>query len=230
MEQSTINKVPIVITDETNTTPAVTVGRLSHSERQSSRWDIRNAPRNYLSLVGFQIGSAVFSFASVWLITRYLGSTGYGGVVAVIAASQVAQVMVNWTSAAVVRFGVDEFVENATIARTFWVRSIILVINLAVILAISPFWFAPLAGWLKLSSAMLGLVLGHFVVTVLWVHIQMSLQGAKMIRVQGLLQMLERTLIFAAILSLAAAQTIQLSYVVICYIVAPGAMAIIGAI
>jgi O-antigen/teichoic acid export membrane protein len=217
-----------VITDDTNATPAVTVGRVSHSERQSSSWDIRNAPRNYLSLIAFQISSAAFSFATVWLITRFLGSEGYGGVVAVIAASQVAQVLVNWTSAAVVRFGADEFVETAAIARTFWVRLIILVLNLAAILAVSPFWFAPLAGWLKLTPAMFGLVVAHLIVTVLWVHIQMSLQGAKMIRVQGLLQMLERGLIFAAVLCLAAAHALQLSNVVICYIAAPAVMAVFG--
>jgi O-antigen/teichoic acid export membrane protein len=162
------------------------------------------------------------------VVTRYLGSEGYGGVVAVIAASQVAQVLVNWTSAAVVRFGADEFVEKATIARTFWVRFLILFLNLAAILALAPLWFAPLAGWLKLSPAMFGLVVAHLVVTVLWVHIQMSLQGVKMIRVQGLLQMLERALIFAAVLSLAATHVFQLSNVVICYIAAPAIMAVFG--
>ena len=59
-------------------------------ERQSSSWDIRNAPRNYAALVAYQVLSAAFSFGAVWLITRHLGSEGYGGIVAIIAASQVA--------------------------------------------------------------------------------------------------------------------------------------------
>jgi O-antigen/teichoic acid export membrane protein len=53
------------------------------SDRQSSGWDIKNAFRNYSTLVAAQVVVAVFSFASVWLITRYLGTDGYGGVVAV---------------------------------------------------------------------------------------------------------------------------------------------------
>ena len=87
-----------VTSDPTSNGSAVPEQISAASERQSSTWDIRNAPRNYISLVVFQAGSAFFSFASVWLITRYLGAQGYGGIVAVIAASQVAQVLINWTS------------------------------------------------------------------------------------------------------------------------------------
>jgi O-antigen/teichoic acid export membrane protein len=106
------------------------------SERQSSDWDVKNAPKNYISLVFSQGGSVIFAFASVWLLTRVLGSDGYGSVVAIIAASQVAQVLVNWTSFSVVRFGVDEFVETQKIARTFWVRFAILAVNM--VLAAGP--------------------------------------------------------------------------------------------
>ncbi len=94
----------------------------SQDDRRSSGWDIRNAAGNYTALIVYQAGISIFSFAAVWLITRSLGSEGYGGIVAVIAASQVAQVAVNWTSIAVVRYGVDEFIETSAIARTFWTR------------------------------------------------------------------------------------------------------------
>ena len=106
----------------------------SKNERQSANWDIQNAPKNYVSLVLTQTGSAFFAFASVWLITKTLGSEGYGGIVAIIAASQIAQVLVNWTSVAVVRFGVDEFIETEKIARTFWLRLFILLPNLLLVL------------------------------------------------------------------------------------------------
>lgn len=56
-----------------------------------------------------QVGGAIFSFASVLLITRYLGSEGYGAIIALIAASQIAQMLVNWSSLAVSRFGTEEF-------------------------------------------------------------------------------------------------------------------------
>ena len=200
------------------------------SERQGSGWDIRNAPRNYVSLIAFQVASAAFSFAAVWLITRRLGSEGYGGIVAVIAASQVAQVIVNWTSIAVVRFGVDEFVEFARIARTFWIRLVILLVNLALVLALSVFWFPPLAEYLKLSPDAFWLVVVHFGVTALWLHVQMSLQAAKMLRVQGFLQMLERLLIFVGILTLFASNYLEFYWAVICYISAPALMIVAGVV
>lgn len=198
------------------------------SDRRTSAWDIRNAPRNYLSLIAFQAGSAVFSFAAVGLITRYLGSEGYGGVVAVIAASQVAQVFVNWTSVAVVRFGVDEFVETERIARTFWLRSIVLVVNLALVGVLAPFWFTPLADWLRLTPESFWFVLAHFAVTVVWIHIQMSLQAAKLPRTQGFLMMVERLLIFGGLFGLVSAASLTPSGAVISYIAAPAAMIFVG--
>lgn len=203
---------------------------LGSSERQSSGWDIRNASRNYLSLVLFQIGSAALSFGAVWLITRQrnLGPEGYGAVVAIIAASQVAQILVNWTSIAVVRFGVDEFVESAVISRTFWSRFIILFANMVLVLALSGLWFTPLADWLKLAPGAFWLVIAHFIFTALWLHVQMSLQGAKMLQTQGLLQMIERLLIFMGIVLLLASNRLEFKYVVSCYIAAPAVMIAAG--
>lgn len=198
------------------------------AERRTSGWDIRNAPRNYISLVIYQAGSALLSFGAVWLITRYLGSEGYGGIVAIIAASQVAQVLVNWTSTAVVRFGVDEFIETQKIARTFWVRLIVLTVNFVLVAAASGLWFPPLAGWLKLPAEAFALVISHFAVTVFWIHVQMSLQAAKMPRVQGALQMFERLLIFAGLLLLIYAGRFEFFWVAVCYIAAPAAMVVIG--
>lgn len=198
------------------------------SERRSSSWDIRNAPRNYITLVLTQFGSALFSFAAVWLITRHLGSEGYGGIVAIVAASQVAQVLVNWTSVAAVRFGVDEFIETQRIARTFWVRLIVVVVNLALAAALSYLWFPPLASWLKLSPDTVWLVLGHFTAAVFWIHVQMGLQAAKMTQMQGGLLMLERLLIFVGLVGLVAANSLTGTTALVCYIAAPAVMIVLG--
>src|SRR5690349_18740081 len=90
---------------------------LEDGGRRTSKWDIRNAPKNYLWLMVYQGGAAVFAFAAVWLITQKTGKGGYGLVVAIIAASQIAQIFTNWTTVAVVKYGVEEFVEFETIAR-----------------------------------------------------------------------------------------------------------------
>lgn len=190
-------------------------------ERRSSGWDIRNAPRNYIWLIIFQAGSALFSFAVVWLITRTMGGEGYGSIVAVIAASQIVQVFVNWTSISVIRFGVDEFVETSLISRTFWTRLAALLVNMALVLALTNFWFPHVADWLRLSPAAIWLVAAHFGMTALWLHVQMSLQGAKKLREQGLLQMVERALIFAGILGLAVTGKLSFTAAVMCYIAAP---------
>lgn len=191
------------------------------SERQSSNWDISNAPRNYLSLVLSQIGSAAFSFGAVWLITRHLGSEGYGGIVAIIAASQVAQVLVNWTCVAVVRFGVDEFIETEKIARIFWVRLIILAINLVLVLSLARFWFPPLADLLKLAPETFWLIFLHFAATAFWIHIQFSLQAVKRLTIQGGLIMVERLLLFISLLVLVSLGGLNSVSAVICYSVAP---------
>ncbi len=202
----------------------------SAAERQSSGWDIRNAPGNYISLILLQIAGALFSFGAVWLITRFLGSEGYGGIVAIIAASQTAQILVAWTGIAVIRFGVEEFIETEKIARVFWTRFLILSINLALVLVLSDYWFLPLAAWLKLPEETFRPVIWHFVVTVLWLHIQGSLQGVKLPRIQGILVMTERMLICAGLFALTAAASLTPYFAIVCYIAAPAIAAVIGLI
>ncbi len=198
------------------------------SGRQSANWDIENAPKNYFSLVLAQAGSAFFAFASVWLITKTLGAQGYGGVVAVIAASQVAQVFVNWTSVSVIRFGVDEFIETGKIARAFWLRFFILIPNLLLVLFAANLWFPPLAGWLKLPDETIWLVFLHFASTVLWIHVQFGLQAVKLPRLQGGLITVERVLIFSSLLILFAADKLSAFSAVLCYAVIPFLMTLTG--
>ncbi len=202
------------------------------SDRQSSGWDIRNAPGNYLWLILFQAGSALAAFGTVWLLTRpqHLGKEGYGGLFTVIVASQVVLVFVNWTAIAVVRFGVDEFIETAAVVRTFWTRFLIVAINVTAILALSPLWFEPLAGQLKLSPALFWLVISYFAVSAVWLHVQQGLQAAKMLRAQGFLLMLERLLTLAGIVALLVLGSLEFQSAVLCYIVAPVAVMIAGMI
>lgn len=197
-------------------------------ERQSANWDVQNAPKNYLSLVLTQGASAFFAFASVWLITKTLGSEGYGGIVAIIAASQVAQVLVNWTSLSVLRFGVDEFIETEKIARTFWLRLFILLPNLLLVLLTLNLWFPPLAGWLKLSAETSWLVFLHFAAMVLWIHIQFSLQAIKMPRLQGGLLTVERVLIFTSLLILLLIDKLNPVAALLCYAIVPLLMVFVG--
>ena len=198
------------------------------SERQSSAWDIRNAPKNYISLVIYQIGSAILSFASVWLITHYLGSDGYGSIVAVLAGSQVVQFFVNWTCVALARYGVEEFVETGAITKSFWARTVIFLPNTIFLLASNFLWLPLLAWWLKLPTEALWYLAIHFGVMAVWLHIQHAIQGAKLPRLQGVLQALERSLIFTVLVALAYFGRLDYLSGIAAYIAGPLVMSIIG--
>lgn len=197
-------------------------------ERQSARWDVRNAVRNYSTLVGAQVAVAAFSFASVWLITRMLGTEGYGGVVAIIAASQVAQMFVGWTGIALARYGVEEFVGTGKISDSFWARTAIFLPNTLIFLLFGSFWLPAVSSWLKLPPEAFWLVAEHFVASAFWLHIQQAMQAAKLPRLQGIMLAAERIAIFAGLVILAAIGRLSGSSAIICYIAAPTLMTIIG--
>jgi O-antigen/teichoic acid export membrane protein len=198
------------------------------AERQRSDWDVRNAPRNYILLVLSQGGVVIFGFAAIWLLTRKFGSQGYGGIVAIIAASQIAQVCVNWTSFSLVRFGVDEFVETQKIAKIFWTRFSILVVNIVLAFLLAKIWYPYIAASFNFLPETYWLVFGHFAVLALWNHVQISLQGAKMPSVQGFLLMAERISILLGILFFLAIGKLYILSVILCYIGSSIAVTLVG--
>ncbi len=197
-------------------------------ERREATWDIRYAFSNYLTLVASQILIALFSFGSVILCTRYLGADGYGVIVAVIAASSVAQIFVNWTCAGLTRLGVEEFVTVGEISKSFWARTIILIPNLLVMCAFSLAWLPLVASWLKLPAKAYVLVVAHFVVNSIWLHFQQSFQAAKLPRLQGVLLALERVVIFSLLGTLFLVGQFNWFTAVCSYILTPLLMSIIG--
>lgn len=199
-----------------------------NSDRRNASWDLSNAVRNYSTLVGMQIASAVFSFASVWLATRNLGAEGYGGIVAVIAASQVAQIFVNWTCVGLARYGVEEFVESGRISKSFWARSLIFLPNTIIFLAFSFLWLPIMSDWLKLPPEAAWFIIAHFLVSAIWFHVQHALQGAKLPRLQSVLLAIERILIFSVLLILVLSGKINYLSAIAAYIFAPLLMTFAG--
>ena len=122
---------------------------------------------------------------------------------------------------ALVRFGVDEFIETEKIARTFWLRLFILVANLILVLLASNLWFPPLAGWLKLSPDVFWLVFLHFAAAALWIHFQFSLQAVKRLTTQGWLITVERFLVFTSLLVFLSVGELNSVSAIICYTIAP---------
>lgn len=140
--------------------------------RRQASWDLQNIFKNYASLVAAQIGSAALAFGSVYLATRFFGTEGYGGIVAVLAASQTAQILINWTCVALARYGVQEYVETGAINRSFWARGLIFFLSVVVLLFCAPLWLPFFVAWLKLPPEVAPLILIHFVVAALWFHVQ----------------------------------------------------------
>jgi O-antigen/teichoic acid export membrane protein len=173
------------------------------TDRRSADWDLGAGASNYGALLFAQAGSALLSLLAVWLATDALGARGYGGVAALIAASQLAgSIAIQWTAASVFRHGCEEFVATGRIAETFWTRLTVLALNLALVVVLSPWWLPPVASWLEIGRDARSLVLLHLVTTSLSIHVQQSLYAAKLPRLQGLLQISERASLVAALAAL----------------------------
>ncbi|MCX7640294.1 MAG: hypothetical protein N2Z23_07625 [Pyrinomonadaceae bacterium] len=188
------------------------------NERQSLDWDIRNAFRNYLTLVFTQAISMCFSFASVWLITVYLGSEGYGSVVLAISISQLIQTTVNWTAVALARHAAEEFVRTGNINYSFWARSAVLILNIFLVALPLTFLIPLISEWTNLPLEFYVFVALHFLSQAFWLHIQHALQGAKLLKLQGRLLALERIIIFLLLAAFIANKNLNIYSALICYI------------
>ncbi len=198
-------------------------------DRRDASWDLRQGPKNYITLVTTQAASALFSFAAVWIATRYLGAAGYGGVVAVIAASQIVMLLaINWTGATVSRFGCEEFVETGRITSAFWSRLAILLPNLGLVAVAMPLWLPKLSELLHLPAKGGYLVFSLLIANSLWIHVQQALQGVKLLRLQGSLLTLERVLIFLAVCLLALSGKISVWSVGCVYVLGPLLASVVG--
>ena len=199
------------------------------ADRRDAGWDLRQGPKNYATLVVAQVASGLLSFAAVWLTTRMLGSAGYGGVIAIIAASQaIGQLAVNWTAVSLSRYGVQEFVETGRLAKSFWTRFWIFLPNVLLVIATSPLWLPPLSSLLKLPPRAHFFVLGHFLCNALWVHIQQGLQGAKLMRLQGSLLTFERVLVLLIVVACYLSGTASFLTIALAYIFAPLGASVAG--
>jgi O-antigen/teichoic acid export membrane protein len=192
------------------------------NQRRSAEWDVRCGPQNYLALVGSQTVSSALSFAAIAIATRILGSAGYGGIAAILAASQcISQVAVQWTAVSVSRYGCEEFVQTGRVARAFWTRLLILVPNLLLVIVASSWWLPPIADWLTIPASAYPLILAHFLATAFWVHVQQTLQAAKLPRLQGTLLAVERAQIVLILVALFFVGRASLLSVMWAYILAP---------
>lgn len=176
--------------------------RSDDSVRRDAGWDLRSGPANYAALLVWQVVTSICSFGAIWLGTHMLGPTRYGGIVALIAASQaIQQITIEWNSVAVFRYGCEEFVETGRIARTFWTRVMVTAPYVAAILISAHWWLPPVGRLLHLPSDLYPLVLLLFSVNLLDVHFQYSLRAAKLPRMQAMFAAVERLVILGCVIA-----------------------------
>jgi len=198
------------------------------TDRRSSSWDVQNALPNYATLIISQGGIILFSFLNFWYLTRVLGPEGYGGVVALIAASQTAQIFVGWTNLALARLGVEEYVTTGKIDKTFWSKTTISLGNIIFLLILVPFWLSPLSVWLKIPSDVFPLIIIHFVVATFGIHIQSALQAAKLLKLQSFFQLIERIVTFLLFLILFFSDQLTIISALLVYTISNLIVALLG--
>jgi O-antigen/teichoic acid export membrane protein len=187
------------------------------TERQSYDWDLRNAPRNYLTLVVSQLGIGLLSFASIWIATRILEADGFGKLSAMLLVSQLIQISIMWTGTALSRYGVQEFVENGDIRSTFWARTLILIPNWLAVVLLSPIWLPIFGYWFELPTHFFGVIVAHLSGLALSMHVQFSLQAAKLPRFQSYLLLIERVLTLLILSGLVLSNSASVGNTVLAY-------------
>src|SRR5204863_8934948 len=109
-----------------------------------------------------QAASGVLAFAATWLATRGLGVGGYGGLAAILAASQITgQIVLDWSAVSLWRYGCEEFVHSGKITAAFWTRLMVLGANLLFLILTAWWWLPAVTRWFHLAPPSGWIVLAH---------------------------------------------------------------------
>ncbi len=191
-------------------------------------WDKTNLFKNYLFNIFTQFGAALVSFLIVWTITRYSGTEVLAITVAVTAGSQAVLLFCNWTSIAVMRLGGEEFLKTQKVTFIFSARAVILVCNIAVIILLYPLWSSYLIRLLKIPEIAGPYLLCQFILMSLIAHFTGGFQAVKLLRVQGLLLLLEKGLSLLIILGVYFFSLVTWQNIMLAYLLAASTVVIVG--
>lgn len=209
--------------------PEISTHHQAINPRRLPKWDVEQGPANYVTLVATQLLSSGLALGTVWMATRELGSSGYGSVVAIMAASQLlSHVAVNWTALSLFRHGCEEFVQTGRIAHAFWTRLYLLALSILALAVTGSLWWSTVSTWLKLPPLAIWLVAAHLVTIALWMHVQQSLQAAKLPRWNGSLLAAERATVLLVVLFVAVRGNASILLVASAYIVGPLVASLVG--
>ena len=190
--------------------------------RRRSEWDVASGAGNYGVLVAGQAVGASLALGAAWLAAGMLGSGGYGGIAALIAASQLTSTFaIQWTAIALYRNGCEEFVATGRIATSFWNRLGLVAAGLVPLLLTARFWLPVLGRHLEIPASVLPLVLVHVATTAVATHVQQSLLAAKLPRLQSVLSIAERAALVGLLATLKWAHQGDWSHVALTFVLVP---------
>ncbi len=175
-------------------------GIFERSGVKTSFWD-------YLGLLSGNLILIPLAVVSVAMTTRILGPEGYGYITIFnLVATFVAMVTTNWTATSLLRFGREEYDQQARVNHAFWARTIILAPCLLVGIVIIYFWRSIIAGYMKMPSWAIWLVIGSALVLTARTYLDYILQAIQRMKTYA------STQIAFAVVSLAGLSLIYVGF------------------
>ncbi len=122
--------------------------------------EIKNAWWDYVSILSSQVASFPLGILYISFVTRKLGPENWGILTIFMSIIQLAFCLaINWTSASIVRFGKEEFLENGHMRQTVWARSAIVFTILLIFSFLIFILKGPLANYIGLPEQAFLLIL-----------------------------------------------------------------------
>ncbi|MBI4356148.1 MAG: glycosyltransferase [Candidatus Omnitrophica bacterium] len=171
---------------------------------------IRQSFRDYQALVIGQGGAVLLATVNSVVMTRWLGSSGYGRLALFVMVTQVIfTTLAGWLTAAIVRYGCEELVQQRSLRRTVGARLFILGPLLCLLAAASWLWRVPLSQYLGVPSWAVLWVDIAVAGSIASVTVQSLLQASSAMKGYAWLLLIERAGVLAGLLSLQAVRGVE---------------------
>lgn len=185
-----------------------------HEKRKDIGWDKKNFLSNFLISTGTQFFASFLSFLISYFIIKKYNEDVLGGVVVLVSVAQVFVFLSNWSLVSVQKLGTEEFLDTGNIQTIFSNRFFLLCINYAVAAAVFLviLQFLPINTWGGILALIYGFVL------VANIHFYAGFQARKRLRWQGMIMVLEKLLLIAALFLMVNVSTVSVNRILLIYL------------
>jgi O-antigen/teichoic acid export membrane protein len=151
-------------------------GKTDYRDIGKSFWD-------FFTVFGGRAIALPLAFLATVLAARILGNEGYGTLSLFLLVSQLFFLFgINWTSAAVIRYGKEEFVINGKINRTFWSRNALLIPSLVLALILVWLFRERILSYLSMQPKSILLLALFLISLTISDYVQSILQATSQLR------------------------------------------------